>query len=1155
MKSPQVDSILKRKKKCCPLKNSADSTAHGTEAGLQMINFELIGRLCNDAEFEKGIELYNKGRITRFDIYALDETTDEMEASIREKGGRSEYFAQIVYDTVQDKVKNSSCECPEFYSYPGICRHCVAALLAYQDYMMEEYDPEFMDGFEEETDEDYSMRQMDLSDFLEGYEVTGKQESLPAFFPETTPEIKKLLMLQMQKKVLPVTDENLYGKVRLLPFLECNERGILLEFRIGAESTYVLKDVFEFVKNVESGKDYRYGKKLRFVHIREAFDDYSRRLYEFIRGWTLLHEAEYYQHGYYDFYSGYGLTLQKVRRMRLSVGEMEEFLLLTGTQGFTANIDGSGEKTWRVSENPLPRTLTLTGEARGIRLKLGYLSGYQGKNYYIYFVDQLVYLEAVNKLEAIRDFVACMAQVPNREVYVAKEDVPAFCRELLPVLKEHYQCEIENFQEEEYILPLTIKIYLDAPQKDFITCSMTAVYGERQYPLFGEQEAQWPGGERDGAAEMQAQKIVSSYFNAYDSRRKQMVLTQDEEGIYRLLTEGLSVFGGLGEVFISDALKKIRILPAPQVTVGVTLSGDLLELTLNTPDLSMQQLAEILSRYDKKKKFYRLKSGDIVNLSEEAFGRLAEMTSDLDLSERQLKQDVIALPKYRALYLEECLSEEETENEAFRKLLSNIKDTDTKNYEVPISLEETLRDYQKQGYAWMKMLLHNGLGGILADDMGLGKTLQIIALLLSEFLEAGQEDNRRCLIVSPASLVYNWYSELKRFAPVLPVIMVTGKAKERETLICRSNKRSILLTSYDLLKRDIDYYENIAFYCEVIDEAQYIKNAGTQAAHAVKRVQAGVKLALTGTPVENRLSELWSIFDYLMPGFLYSYKRFTEEFEIPIVQGQNGERMTRLKRMIAPFVLRRLKKDVLQDLPDKLEENVVAQMTDGQRELYDAHVKRLQLFLDKQTDEEFKKGKIQILAELTRLRQLCCDPLLVYENYAGGSAKLELGIDLIHNAIESGHKILLFSQFTTMLERIADRLKKEKISYMMLTGSTKKEERMRMVETFNRDGTNVFCISLKAGGTGLNLTAADIVIHYDPWWNLAVQNQATDRAHRIGQENVVTVYKLLAKDSIEENIVKLQEKKKELAEQILSGGEISEISFDREEILSLLGKD
>ena len=339
----------------------------------------------------------------------------------------------------------------------------------------------------------------------------------------------------------------------------------------------------------------------------------------------------------------------------------------------------------------------------------------------------------------------------------------------------------------------------------------------------------------------------------------------------------------------------------------------------------------------------------------------------------------------------------------------------------------------------------------------------------------------------------------------------------------------------------------------MIDEAQYIKNPGTQAAKGVKQITAGFKLALTGTPIENRLSELWSIFDYLMPGFLYTYQRFREEIEIPIVVNGDENRMQRLQRMIRPFILRRLKGEVLRDLPAKLEENVFAKLEGEQLALYDAHVQRMKESLEGKSEKEFRSEKIQILAELTRLRQICCDPGLLFEGYKGESAKAQMCMELIENAVGAGHKVLLFSQFTSMLERLAAGLKKAGIDYYMLTGSVGKEKRMQMVESFNEDDVPVFCISLKAGGTGLNLTAADIVIHYDPWWNVAVQNQATDRAHRIGQKHVVTVYKLVSEGTIEEKIIAIQERKKELAKQVLEGEGMDSVSFTKEEILELLG--
>ncbi len=396
-------------------------------------------------------------------------------------------------------------------------------------------------------------------------------------------------------------------------------------------------------------------------------------------------------------------------------------------------------------------------------------------------------------------------------------------------------------------------------------------------------------------------------------------------------------------------------------------------------------------------------------------------------------------------------------------------------------------------------------------------------------------------------------SEIRRFAPALPVRVIAGSAPERKKEIAAIENGDLCITSYELLRRDSEAYETISFGCQVIDEAQHIKNHNTQAAKAVKLIRASFRMALTGTPVENRLSELWSIFDYLMPGFLFGYERFRKELELPIAQGGNEEAVSRLKKMITPFVLRRLKSDVLRDLPDKIEKNTFTRLTGEQQQIYDAEVKKLQMMLEGQSDDEFKTAKLQVLAELTRLRQICCDPGLIFEPYRGGAAKMELCMDLVENAVSGGHKILLFSQFTTLLSEIEEKLAAAGYTYYCLTGATKKEERNRLVNAFNQDATQVFLISLKAGGTGLNLTGADVVIHFDPWWNLTVQDQATDRAHRIGQKSVVNVYKLIAKDTIEEKILKMQEQKRQLADKLLSGGEMSSTTLNREELLALLG--
>lgn len=687
-----------------------------------------------------------------------------------------------------------------------------------------------------------------------------------------------------------------------------------------------------------------------------------------------------------------------------------------------------------------------------------------------------------------------------------------------------------------------------------------AVYGDKKYNV---RDKNTEKNARDLYFETEIEEKVAVWFNALNENEKLWVLAEDEEAMYDLLMNGIVQLQSIGEVYISDALKKITIRSAPKIEVGISIEGNLLDLKMSVEDIPKKDLVEILSRYQKKKKYYRLKNGDFVDIDDDKIAVISEIQRGLGIKDSELQEENIYLPKYRALYLDTQLKENQSipviKNREFKSLLRNMKTIEDNDFEIPEKMESLLREYQKRGFLWLKTLKENGFGGILADDMGLGKTLQVITFLLSEQIENEKKENngissglRRSLIVAPASLVLNWKSEIDHFAPELPVRIIIGNAEERKKMIQQAGENEILVTSYDLLKRDISAYSGLRFANQIIDEAQFIKNYGTQAAKTVRKIQADFKLALTGTPVENRLSELWSIFEYIMPGFLYTYQKFRKEIEQQVVIEPDGEAAKRLKKMVHPFILRRLKKDVLTDLPDKIEKNTYINLEEEQQRLYDAHVKRLQLLLDKQTEEEFKTSKIVILSEITKLRQICCCPALIYEDYPYFSAKENLCVDLIHKAAEAGHKILLFSQFTSMLDRLEERFQQEKISFYKLTGSTSKEKRLQMVEQFNKDDTTVFCISLKAGGTGLNLTAADIVIHYDPWWNLAVQNQATDRAHRIGQENVVTVYKLIAKGTIEENIVKLQEKKMALADQIIGGEEMGSGSFSKEELLELL---
>ena len=1137
--------------------------------GIKNVTFkEQIKKLANNKAYSRGLEIYNKGKVLRFQ--AEENEREEMVLEALVKGSdQNQYSVYLIWDTVRDEMVEADCECPAFREYEGICKHCVAVLLQY-------YSDSQVKAYREKLEQEKREKLLQIPGVKKGAER------------KTTEGIRQLLKKSAVVKSLPLIQGDICGKVRLEPHLLVENPSAALHFKIGVDRMYVVKDVFAFARAVERQEEYAYGKNLSFTHVMESFAPESRPLVAFILRWVQKNQYRYGYGGYSPYHHGF--TSARSKLLDLTWEGLEEFLELFVGKELPADMFYTSESNWQISDQEPERHLKILGNPDGIEVSINRLNSVEGRKKNICFLNGRILLEDREKLKPVQDFLECVEEIPERTIFVAKKDVPLFCAELLPRLEQCFICEKENFDEQDYgVAPPEFAVYLDAPQTDMITCNPKVTYGKKTYSLYDTTDLAL----RDLGKEEVLRALVQRYGEAYDQSQQTMVIT-DEDRIYDLLTEGIQAFQQFCEVYISDALRGMQVHPSPKVTVGVSIDSGLMKLKLTAGDMSKEELIDILSRYSKRKKYYRLKDGSFVQKEDSGLDVLADLKETLLLTDQQLAQEEIPVETYRALYIDRQLRDHPSvssmRDKNFRSLIRNMKTVEDNDFEIPAELEPILRGYQKTGFLWLKTLSANGFGGILADDMGLGKTLQVICYLLSEYQERrSQEDHqihengeivtveveqdveknealqnqkdvndlsrRNALIVAPASLVYNWNSELERFAPELTGKVIVGTAAQRHALLEGAGEDEILITSYDLLRRDIDFYKKYRFRCQIIDEAQYIKNHTTQAAKAVKKIQADTRFALTGTPVENRLSELWSIFDYLMPGFLYSYSRFREELEVQIVQHESEEASERLRKMIRPFVLRRLKKDVLRDLPDKLEENMYTRLEGEQQKLYDAHVKRMKLLLDKQSEEEFNTSKIVILSELTKLRQICCDPALLFEEYKGESAKLEKCVDLIRNAVENGHKILVFSQFTTMLGRLADRLEKEETAYYMLTGSTGKEKRAKLVEAFNKEDnqTAVFLISLKAGGTGLNLTAADIVIHYDPWWNLAVQNQATDRAHRIGQKNVVNVYKLIAKDTIEENIVKLQEKKHALADQILNGEDMGSGSFSREEILGLLG--
>ena len=461
---------------------------------------------------------------------------------------------------------------------------------------------------------------------------------------------------------------------------------------------------------------------------------------------------------------------------------------------------------------------------------------------------------------------------------------------------------------------------------------------------------------------------------------------------------------------------------------------------------------------------------------------------------------------------------------------------------IPLgSFDLVLRAYQKDGVYWMHFLGENGLGGILADEMGLGKTLQALA-----FLSLVQGPS---LVVCPSSLLFNWRREAERFAPSLKVLIIEGP--ERARLFSQISNHDLVLTSYPLLRRDVDAYRSIAFGAVILDEANHIKNPDTQNAQAAMALRGTFRFVLTGTPVENSVRDLWSIMNFLLPGYLGDRDEFRERYELPISRGSEPER-SRLAKRLRPVMLRRLKRDVVRELPEKIQQVTFCDLSDEQKELYSKlHVegrKKLEML---STERDRARARMTMLTTLLRLRQACCDLRLLGQDANSPSGKMDLFLELIEEAVDGGHRVLVFSQFVAMLKLIRVELDHLGIEYCYLDGQTK--DRARVVDRFQESSDlPVFLISLKAGGVGLNLSAADTVFHFDPWWNPAVEDQATDRAHRIGQHRVVTSYKLITRGTVEEKILHLQQRKRDVSEAMLESEEPLMNGLSLDEIAELL---
>lgn len=1061
------------------------------------ITREAIRRLATtETVYYRGMRYYAAHAVS--DV-TWNEATKQYHAFVQ---GSNIYGVTIGFG--EDEQITHSCNCPAHAKYPGACKHVVAALLFIADYQQRADALENL-GWEDQT----------AYKIIEYFRKREYRKLTPQYF-------------------------HLALQVTVNEPLKSRQSKAFVGLYAGSSKMYKVSNTKKFIQDYYNHKEIRLGKEFRYIPEECQFEPTSAAVLAYL---TEIYEIqETLGKTYYS---------NLFNRQELVVSQNMLCKLLRLAEGLHCDIilrDKKMENMEIMCSNPkLSMELQMEDEVLSLHdmgqepiisiCEDGSILCYQG----------CIYLPDMEFLANLRPFFTTLFGKKQSELEFRGENMGSFIEKVLPVIKKTMNIQVPEKIKDHYIVEqLQPKLYFDidrSRQRPVLVARMIFAYGEHEVnPLQDEQKGSYIL-VRDREEEEQLLRLM--YDKHFSVRREQFVLTKEDE-IFQLMTEGIQDLCRQFEVFYSKEYKANSIKKVGMLSAGIRLNTDinLLEMDVDYGHIPKEELRDFFRSIKLKKKYYRLKSGAFVNLMTED-KQIDELRDLLSIGE-VTEDNKIAFSQTAVMEVDELLPHTQriTRDAGYKQLLEDLKNPDKINWELPNGMEDILRPYQITGYRWLCSLAHYGMGGILADDMGLGKTLQTITYVLAN-------PGTRTLIVCPTSLAYNWQDEFSKFAPQIATQIISGTPQERADLMQQSTDVPVWITTYPLIRKDVDLYKAQIFDACFIDEAQFIKNPTSLGAKAVKAVQAKHRFALTGTPIENTLSELWSIFDFVMPGFFGRYRQFEECYEKPILRDHDSVQMQKLRRKIRPFVLRRMKKEVLTELPDKIETRRMAEMGAKQRKIYESYLARIQMELA--GDEENTPGgnRMQVLAALTRLRQICCHPATFASNYHGGSGKLDLLMEQLPDILEGGHSVIVFSQFTSMLSIIAHELKQRNIPFFYLAGSTSAQERKREVKEFNRGEVKVFLISLKAGGTGLNLTGADTVIHFDPWWNPAVEDQATDRAYRIGQKKKVQVIKYVMKDSIEEKIYELQKRKKQLSDQLIQAGESFVTQLTMEEIKEL----
>lgn len=999
-------------------------------------------------------------------------------------------------------IKSTSCDCRYNTSYL-ICGHIVGTLLAINRIQPSTFPYKDSGEFNRLIRQEITMK-----------EIEQKRIETENMILKTNVALDDLLS-GVQYQILDDLSEKQQNQIVANCQINSGENIVILNFKIGCEKKYVVKNVEALLHQINVAQVVRYGKALSFKHTLSVFDTFTQKTISVIR--ELLFDNMYdcsrkelyiYSGGidlFFDHY--YGSDMQYIdfeinvedSNLKLVIKQNEDgyyYVELDGDEEIVyspTNVYRVGDKTFTRLVSPHSDIIASLIES----YKIGRFSMLDKKA-----LDKLISL--LNNMTPAIEYTLDFEYTTNIAEVLTKMYVD--------IIGDDLQITMECYYEDaKTINPLS------KSDEYALSVATTTLLG-----------------------------YLSTLGTVVDEK---LICPVHSSLTERFIHEDIEKVKNYCEVYVSESIKRLTASKPISISIGMRTKNNLLEVDLSTLDFDIKELKFMMQAIQKSKKYYHLKNGEVIKLENDAMIELDKTMQKFNIKSKDIVNGKIKLPLYRSFEFNQMVDTEVIRIErkdSFKKMISNYNDKAKQS--VNKNYDNILRPYQREGVEWMMSLSDYGFGGILADDMGLGKTLQVISLL----------DSVKChnnsIVVCPAVLLYNWQDEVAKFSKTLNCVVVSGDKKQRKDIVNSIKEPSLIVTTYDYVRSDYHLYEDISFDYMIIDEAQYIKNHATKSAKTIKMLNATNKIALTGTPIENTLAELWSIFDFLMPGYLFEYSHFAKNFERKIVKDNDLLAQSRLKQMVEPFILRRMKKDVLTDLPDKIEQVLTFRFNSDEQNLYLAKLASVNEDLQNQLQMD-KVNKVMILSMLTQLRQVCCDSRLITDSIKVPSTKVNGCLDLIENLTSNNRNVLLFSAFTSVLGLIEQELKKRYIPYFVITGTVSKEERRSLVERFQKGEVPVFLISLKAGGVGLNLTNASAVIHFDPWWNISAQNQATDRAYRIGQQEDVQVYKLIMKDSIEEKILKLQEKKKELSEIFVENSDGSIAAMDVDSIVALLNND